>query len=100
MPKQRPSDPYRLLGTFIASERHRAGLTQHDVAAALGQRPSWVRRVERGSSRQRVDVVELLVLADTVGFDPDKALQRLRWRRSRPRSPRVKADRQKAAPKA
>jgi transcriptional regulator with XRE-family HTH domain len=68
MPKQRPpSDPYRLLGTFLASERRRAGLTERDVAAALGQRPSWVRRVERGSSKQRVDVVELLVLADTVG---------------------------------
>jgi transcriptional regulator with XRE-family HTH domain len=79
MPKQRSSsDPYRLLGTFIASERRRAGLTERDVAAALGQRPSWVRRVERGSSRQRVDVVELLVLADAVGFDPDKALLRLR----------------------
>jgi transcriptional regulator with XRE-family HTH domain len=63
MPK-RPSGPYRLLGAFIASERRRAGLTQYDVGAALGQRESWVRRVERGSSRQRVDVVELLALAD------------------------------------
>ena len=63
MAMQRPSDPYRLLGTFIASARRRAGLTQSDVAAALGQHTSWVRRVERGSSRQRVDVVELLVLA-------------------------------------
>ena len=87
MAMQRPSDPYRLLGTFIASARRRAGLTQSDVAAALGQHPSWVRRVERGSSRQRVDVVELLVLADAVGFDPYTALQRLRrLRRSRPRS--------------
>ena len=36
MPK-RPSDPFRLLGFFIGSERRRAGLTQREVAARLGQ---------------------------------------------------------------
>ena len=36
MPK-RPSDPFRLLGFFIGSERRRVGLTQREVAARLGQ---------------------------------------------------------------
>ena len=58
-----PTTPHRTLGAFIASERLRAGLTQQDVVAALDQLQQWLSRIESGS-RQRVDVVELLVLAD------------------------------------
>jgi transcriptional regulator with XRE-family HTH domain len=75
MPK-RPTTPHRTLGAFIASERLRAGLTQQDVVAALDQPQQWLSRIESGS-RQRVDVVELLVLADVIGFDPAAALRLL-----------------------
>jgi hypothetical protein len=70
MPK-RPTTPHRALGAFIASERLRAGLTQR--VAALDQPQQWLSRLESGS-RQRVDVVEL-VLADVIGFDVVKALR-------------------------
>jgi Helix-turn-helix domain len=73
MPK-RPTTPHRRLGAFIASERLRAGLTQQDVVAALDQPQQWLSRIESGR-RQRVDVVELLVLADVIGFDAVKALR-------------------------
>ena len=72
MPK-RPTTPRRALGAFIASERLRA-LTQQDVVAALDQPQQWLSRIESGS-RQRVDVVELLVLAEVIGFDAVKALR-------------------------
>jgi transcriptional regulator with XRE-family HTH domain len=71
---ERPTTPHRALGVFIASERLRAGLTQQDVVAALDQPQQWLSRIESGS-RQRVDVVELLVLADVIGFDAVKALR-------------------------
>ena len=66
--------PHRTVGAFITSERLRAGLTQQDVAAALDQPQSWLSRIERGS-RQRVNVVELLALAQVIGFDPAAALR-------------------------
>jgi transcriptional regulator with XRE-family HTH domain len=88
MPK-RPTTPHRALGAFIASERLRAGLTQQDVVAALDQPQQWLSRIESGR-RQRVDVVELLVLADVIGFDPAAALrllqrspQRRQWQSAR-----------------
>jgi transcriptional regulator with XRE-family HTH domain len=90
---KRPTTPHRALGAFIASERLRAGLTQQDVVAALDQPQQWLSRIESGS-RQRVDVVELLVLAEVIGFDAVKALrvlqrspQRRQWLSARsPRS--------------
>jgi Helix-turn-helix domain len=71
------SDPFRLLGAFIGSERRRAGLTQREVAARLGQSQGWLSRIECGP-RQRIDVVELLALADVIGFNPVEALRVLR----------------------
>jgi transcriptional regulator with XRE-family HTH domain len=70
----RPSDPYRRLGAYFASKRRRAGLSQCAVAAAIGQHQSWVSLVEHGR-RQHLDVIELLLLADVIGFEPTEALR-------------------------
>ena len=75
MPK-RPTTPHRTLGAFIASERLRAGLTQQDVAAALDQPQQWLSRIESGG--QRVNVVELLALAQAIGFEFDEAVRVVR----------------------
>ena len=67
-----PSNPFRLLGLFIALERNRAGLTQREVAARLGKSQGWLSRIECGP-RQCIDVVELVALADVIGFNPADA---------------------------
>jgi transcriptional regulator with XRE-family HTH domain len=51
MPLRRPARPVRLrspLGLFLAEARHSRGLTQADVAHALGVRPNFIARVETG----------------------------------------------------
>ena len=81
-----PSNPFRLLGLFIALERNREGLTQREVAARLGKSQGWLSRIECGP-RQCIDVVELVALADVIGFNPADALQILQRPQQRPPSP-------------
>jgi len=51
-------------------------MTQADLAARLGEYQSFVARLESG--QRRVDVVEFLELAETLGFDPAKAISALK----------------------
>jgi len=82
MPK-RPATASRrsALRPFLIAERERAGLSQAGLARKLGESQSWVARIENGR-RLRVDVVEFLALAEAIGFDPVKAVHKLRWGRS------------------
>lgn len=52
---------YRTVLTKLVEARKSAGLTQRDVALALGKPPSWIARVE--SKERRLDVVEFIALA-------------------------------------
>lgn len=75
--------PYRIgssrdLGQVIAAARRRHGLTQREVAEALGVTQAWVSRVEQG--RQRAWVGQVLRLMTHLGItlnctigDPDAA---------------------------
>lgn len=56
----------------LADARNRAGLNQKDVAARLRCHQSLVARIESG--QRRIDVVELIVLARAIGFDPSEIL--------------------------
>jgi len=51
-------------------------MTQTDLAARLGEYQSFVARLESG--QRRIDVVEFLELAETVGFDPARAISALK----------------------
>ena len=51
------------------------GLTQHEISARLDRPQSFIASIETG--QRRVDVVELLDLAEAIGFDPHDAVQRL-----------------------
>ena len=65
----------------LVDARIKAGLGQDDLAAKLKCHQSLVARVESG--QRRVDVVELVVLARAIGFDPFEF-----WRSLKPpRSP-------------
>jgi transcriptional regulator with XRE-family HTH domain len=56
------------LGRRIAEERRRAGVTQDELARALGLERTAVTRIEQG--RQGVDSLQLSVIADTLGRPP------------------------------
>ena len=60
---------------LLVAHRKRAGLSQAQVAEALGRYQSVIAAIESGS--RRVDIVELLDLADVIGFDPGAMLVEL-----------------------
>ena len=53
-----------------------AGLKQSDVADVLGKHQPLITNMENG--QRRIDVVELLDLAEIIGFDPHEVLDVLR----------------------
>ena len=56
----------------LVDARIKAGLGQAELATKLKCHQSLVARVESGE--RRIDVVELVVLARTIGFDPFELL--------------------------
>ena len=59
---------HRALIAFLTAKRHAAGMSQTDLAKALGEYQSFVARMESG--QRRVDVIEYENLADILMFDP------------------------------
>ena len=60
--------------------RKKAGLTQHEVANRLKKPQSFVAKYEGGE--RRIDVVEFLAIARTIGADPTKIVRALMGRRA------------------
>jgi transcriptional regulator with XRE-family HTH domain len=52
----------------LISAREEAGLTQRDVALQLGMFHSWISKTESGD--RRLDVMELMLLAELYGKPP------------------------------
>lgn len=72
---QRPRRPaslhdanYARLVEALVDKRLKAGLTQQAVADALGWNQSIVAKIE--TVQRRIDVIELIRMADVIGFDP------------------------------
>lgn len=59
------SPSYRAAISAIVAVRKKAGLTQRDLAKALGKPPSWVAKVEQ--RERRLDVVEFVAVARALG---------------------------------
>lgn len=68
MPRDLHSPRYQALRELIRAERKARGMTQGQVAEALGRPQSYVADFER--RERRIDVVEYLALAEAIGFDP------------------------------
>jgi len=59
---------YKMVGATLVAARRRAKLTQQELAKQLEKSQSFVSDYERG--KRRIDVVEFLVVARTLGVDP------------------------------
>lgn len=69
MPRESVRSPaYRAVADALVRARGRAGLTQRQLAERLGRPPSLVANIELGE--RRLDLVELVRLADALGEDP------------------------------
>jgi HTH-type transcriptional regulator/antitoxin HipB len=76
MPKTLRSPRQQHLIELLVARRKAAGLSQAAVAAALGRYQSVIAAMEAGS--RRIDVIELLDLADVIGLDVHELIEALR----------------------
>lgn len=65
-----------ILGRVLAQVRERAGLKQSDIAAKLGMPASYLSKIENGT--RRLDVIELVRIAEAMGVDPAEIVRELR----------------------
>ena len=75
MPKTLRSPRHVRLIDLIVEQRNRAGLSQAGLAAQLGRYQSVVSQIESGG--RRVDVVELLDIAQIIGLDVHAVIDEL-----------------------
>ena len=68
MSKTLGTSRHRALIAFLTQKRKDAGLSQSELAKALGEYQSFVARMESG--QRRVDVIEYENLAEILKFDP------------------------------
>ncbi|MFG1282690.1 MULTISPECIES: helix-turn-helix domain-containing protein [Xanthobacter] len=73
MQKTLRSPRHMRLVQIIVDKRREAGMSQSDLAEALGRYQSVVAAIESGG--RRIDVVEFLELAETIGFDPHDVIR-------------------------
>ena len=64
-----------ILGRVLVEARERAGLKQSDVAAKLGVPASYLSKIENGT--RRLDVIELIRMAEAMGIDPAEIVGKL-----------------------
>lgn len=74
------SEEQKRLGALLVDARHRAGLTQTQVAAKIEEHQSFVAKYENGELR--LDVIEFIEICSVLGVDP-AALSRS-WRSRSP----------------
>ena len=60
------------LVSFLRAKRIEAGLTQAQVAERIDRYQSFITDYERG--QKRIDAVELVEIAEAIGFDPREAI--------------------------
>jgi transcriptional regulator with XRE-family HTH domain len=75
MRKSTHTGEYALLRERLTAMRHKAGLSQRDLAHRLGVPHTWVAKVESGE--RRIDVIECGWFLTACGADPFPLLKRL-----------------------
>ncbi len=69
------SEEYQLVINALKNARKARGITQAQLAEALGKPQSFIAKVESGE--RRLDVVEFVHLARLVGVEPENIVLRL-----------------------
>jgi transcriptional regulator with XRE-family HTH domain len=64
-----------VLGRVLARTRERAGVKQSDASVKLGLPASYLSKIENGT--RRVDVIELLHIAEAIGVDAANIIREL-----------------------
>lgn len=75
MPKTLRTPRQLRLIDLLVEQRKRAGLSQADLAEKLGRYQSVISSIEGGG--RRIDVVELLDIAQVIGLDVHKLIDEL-----------------------
>lgn len=75
MPKSLRTPRHRQLLALLVNARREKGLTQADVAIALGKPQSFVAKYE--SSERRIDVIEFIDIAAVLGVMPADILAQI-----------------------
>ncbi|OAI93247.1 helix-turn-helix domain-containing protein [Pseudomonas putida] len=66
---------YQRFLLLLVKARKEAGLTQQELSERLGRPQSYVSKFERGE--RRLDVIEFLEIARSLGGDPHKMLEEI-----------------------
>ena len=61
---------------MLTKAREESGLSQQEVAKALGKHQTFVSKVERGE--RSLDVIDFIRMSEVLGFDPHTLVRRLR----------------------
>lgn len=69
-------DRYRQFVELLVAKRKASGLSQQRVADTLGWNQSLVAKIE--TAQRRLDIIELIRLADAVGYDVVSLVRDLR----------------------
>lgn len=75
MPKSLRTPRQRLLLSLLIAARKEKGITQAEVAAALGKPQSFVAKYETGE--RRIDIVELVDIARVLGVSPTEIVAQI-----------------------
>lgn len=75
MAKSINSERQNRLAELIRAHRRSAGLSQADVARAMGRHQPFIVNIESG--QRRVDLIEFLKLATIIGFDEHEIITEL-----------------------
>ena len=70
MPKSQFTDAYALLLETLVKARRAAGMTQVELAKALGKPQPVVSNMERGI--RRIDMIEFVAIARALGVPPEE----------------------------
>jgi len=76
MPKSLHSPRHQAIATALAEQRRAAGMTQAQLARALGRHQPFIANIESGE--RRVDLSELMDIADIIDLDVEALVRTLR----------------------
>ena len=76
MDKTLVTERHQRLIALIIEAREKSGMTQTELADALGEYQSFVARLESG--QRRLDVIEFIKLAEVLDFDANKVITEVR----------------------